>query len=233
MKNLILLAFCAITLLACQKELSLEPGGNTPINPLPPPPPGSSTNCLSCEYLPVCDGTKYVFQDSSAGVTRLDSTVLDFLADTTITNVPFKKIKDIPTNQNFYYSCTNNVFQVFSYQLTGTGGTTLSNLRLTLFKSNEPVGTRWKDEVNNAGTITEFRYVLAGKNLTRQVLGTTYTNVIQVIDTAVTIVPLIGEIPGAIRTIYYARAVGVIESNIIDVFTGSMILNRKLKSYRL
>ena len=232
MRKILPALICALMALSCQKELSEEDG----LNPPPPPPDPTPTNtiCFDCDYNPICDSTKLVYMDTTFGNASVLTFVYDLLGDTTIGGVSNKKVKELNSGQVSYFGCSNNIVKLFTYGITGVGGTSLSNITLTGVKANEPVGATWTDAINNgAGQMVEYRYTLVAKNTTRQVLDSTYSNVIYVRDTAVLIAPGLGEIPSAIKHAYYAKGIGLVEVNIEDIQTGSPGSQRKLKSYKI
>lgn len=130
-----------------------------------------------------------------------------------------------------YFSCSNNVLKIYAPSATSTGGTQLSNIIQTPLKSNEPAGTRWKDVIQVTGGSIEYRYTIIEKGITYPVLDSNYTNVIFVRDTAVSIVPLMGEIPFAVRESYYAKGIGMVKVILKDLIIGQTQMVSQLKSY--
>lgn len=237
MKKILPAFICALIALSCQKELSEEYGTlpTTPTTPTTPGTPGTPANtiCFECEYNPICDSTRLVYMDTVFGNASVLTYVYDVLGDTTIGGVANKKVKELSSGQVAYFSCSNNIVRAFFYAGTTVGGSSITNITQTAVKANEPVGATWKDIINNNGQMIEYRYTIIAKNTSRQVLDSTYSNVIYVRDTTVSIVPGIGEIPAAIRHAYYAKGIGLVEVNIEDIATGSPGSQRKLKSYKI
>lgn len=237
MKKILPVFICAIIAMSCQKEFSEETGTipTTPTTPTTPGTPGTPANivCFECEYNPICDSTKLVYMDTVFGNASVLTYIYDVLGDTTIAGVANKKVKELNSGQTAYFSCSNNIVRAFFYSGTTVGGNNISNITQTPVKANEPVGATWTDVINNNGQTIEYRYTIIAKNTTRQVLDSTYSNVIYVRDTTVLIAPGIGEIPSAIRHSYFAKGIGQVEVNIEDITTGSPGSQRKLKSYKI
>jgi hypothetical protein len=235
MKKILPVFICALIALSCQKELS-EEDGTLPTTPTTPGTPGTPANtiCFECEYAPICDSTKLVYMDTILGNASVVTNLYDVLGDTTMSGVANKKVIELNSGQIAYFSCSNNIVRAFFYSGTSTGGSTVTNITQTPVKANEPVGATWKDVVNNNnGQLVEYRYTIIAKNTTRQVLDSSYSNVIYVRDTTVLIVPGFGEIPSAVRHSYFAKGIGQVETNIEDLVTGLPISQRKLKSYKI
>ncbi|MFZ1528207.1 MAG: hypothetical protein WAT19_05630 [Ferruginibacter sp.] len=226
------LYLCLIFMVAitssCQKELSFDGAGTGPTDNLV---------CLTCDYMPMCDSTRLNYVDSMAGTGTNRSFVYDVTADTVINGAVFKKIKEVGSGQSTYMNCDGNVISNFIATGTSMGGAVITNYMQIALKANEAVGATWQDQFVVNGLTTVSRYQIIEKNITRQVFDSTYTNVIYVRDTMVTVVPLLGETILAVRKNYIARGVGLIESvsEQIDPFTGNGIpfFIRKLKSYRI
>lgn len=214
-------------LVSCQKELNFDALGSS-----------SGQGCINCEYMPVCDSSKFSFIDSMAlGSPVQRNFVYDVGSDTAVNGVIFKKIIETGTNTSTYLSCVNNTLVNFIPTPTGIGGVVINNITQTPLKANEVVNAVWQDEVQATGFSVQFRYKMIEKGTTRQVLDSTYRDVIYVRDTAVLIMPLIGELPAMVQKIYYAKGIGPIETireQIDPLFgTASLISHRKLKSYRI
>lgn len=171
------------------------------------------------------------YVDSMMGSATNLNYIYDLLADTNINAKPFKKVKELTTGAVTYFGCSNQVLQGFTYAATSVGGTTVTNIMQTVLKSNEPVGATWTDHLQANGLNIQYRYKIIEKNTTRQVFDSTYTNVIYVRDTTVAEVPLMGEMAFAVRHMYYAKGIGMIESRMEDLFMGGDMMVRKLKSY--
>ena len=228
MKNILYILLFGCLAVSCQKELSFDPNNTTtPPNDFP----NTNDSCFTCDYFPVCDSTQQNYIDSMSGTVQTRTLLYDVKTDTVVNGITFKKILNLTDNTMNYYSCTNNVLKIYAPSSTSIGGTQASNITQTPLKSNEPVGTNWKDVLQINGATFEYRYTIIEKGITRQVLDSTYNNVINVRDTAVTIVPLMGEVPFAVRNSYYARGIGLVEVRMIDLMSGQTSLVTQLKSY--
>ena len=239
MRNFLLLIISGFVLMSCQKELSFEVGSNPPPvdpgggNPGGGGGTGGSGTCFTCDYSPICDGTKLNYIDSMGGTATPFNILYDVQGDSTVAGVSRKKIKDMNSGQIAYFNCTNNVVSAYISMGITTGGNTITGITQTPLKANEPVGATWKDILINAGQTIEYRYSIIEKNITRQVMDSTYSNVIYVRDTTVLLVPVLGEMPSAVRHSWFAKGIGQVEVRMEDLFTGSTGLVRKLKSYRI
>lgn len=224
-----ILFFIAIIVfsISCQKELNFNTEDNS-----------SGLTCIECEYMPICDSSKFSFIDSTgSGSSVQRDIVYDVASDTTVSGVIFKKILESGSNTSIYLSCINNTLLNFTPTPTGIGGVILNNITRTPLKANEAVNGVWQDEVLATGFSVQVRYKIIEKGSTRQVLDSTYRDVIYVRDTTVLIMPLLGELPAFVQKVYYAKGIGPIETineQIDPLFgTTSLILHRKLKSYRI
>ncbi|RYY65917.1 MAG: hypothetical protein EOO13_16510 [Chitinophagaceae bacterium] len=238
MKNLLLLAISGLLLTSCQKELSFEtfnPPGTTPPSTNPGTPGTTPTGnvCFTCDYSPICDGTKLNYIDSMSGTATQMNILYDILGDSTVNGAPFKKIKDVTSGQVAYFNCDNNVVRAYIASGTTAGGATVTGIMQTPLKANEPVGATWKDVIINNGQTIEYRYKIIQKNITRQVMDSTYSNVIYTRDTTVLIVPMLGELPSAVRHTWFAKGIGQVEVRMEDLMSGMTIMVRKLKTYQI
>lgn len=226
MKNIFLILLCGCLAISCQKELDFGSGDITPPNDFP-----VNDTCFACDYSPICDSSQFNYIDTVNGVAQAKSFLYDVKSDTVVNAVTFKKILELNSNIMNYFSCSNNVLKIYAPSATSTGGTQLSNIIQTPLKSNEPAGTRWKDVIQVTGGSIEYRYTIIEKGITYPVLDSNYTNVIFVRDTAVSIVPLMGEIPFAVRESYYAKGIGMVKVILKDLIIGQTQMVSQLKSY--
>lgn len=241
MRNLLLIIITGLLFTSCQKELSFEdpfnPPGTptTPTTPTTPGTPGSGNGtCLTCDYLPICDNSKWEYIDTLMGTPTNVTTVLNILGDTSMNGMTWKKIKDAATGQRMYSNCNNSVAKLFTLSATSAGGNTVTNITQTPVKGNEPVGATWMDALlNQLGQQVEYRYTMVAKNTTRQVYDSTYSNVVYVRDTTVLKVTGLPEIASIVRHSYYAKGIGMIEQRTEDIGSGMIMMVRKLKKYRL
>ena len=109
--------------------------------------------------------------------------------------------------------------------------TAIAYYKFTLVKSNEPVGTTWRDVLpipNNQTEINE--YTIIAKGLTRTVAGITYNNVIQLRQEVSS--TYYGTTPYMHIDQYMAKGVGLIESISYSDFNGvsSIMVHHKLIS---
>jgi hypothetical protein len=179
------------------------------------PPPD---DCKECIYTPFCEGSWFRFKTNLSGVegfilnNNLSST------DTTINGQPYSKMNatsDNGTNvvsNSTYFNCNNGVSTVFAYTLTGLAGSTLSFIKSTPIKANEPIGTTWSEVIQNQiGQDVTFQYTILEKGISRTVLGRNYPDVIH-IELRQSIDLLGTPIEAGVSQYYYAKGVGVVET---------------------
>lgn len=229
---LIVIGFCTFILTACDKEYSTENGL------LPGSGGGSNAGaCKSCVYQPWCDGSQYTYVDTSFGGSATTSaTTMHLVADTTIDGKIFSKtVTDGGgSNNTSYHNCTNGITTVIAYSATTVGGSTVDKSVNTFLKENEAVGATWQDQnLNGSGQTIVYDYEIISKGGNRTVLGVTYNDVIHVHQTASIEVPILGNIVTAETDYYYARNIGLIESEMYESLTGTLVLHRVLQSYNI
>ncbi len=232
--------FAASLLLAasCQKEYSIEPGGNHS--------QGGNNPTDTGTYFPTTTGTTWTYQVSAGynpdtaafnhvldslgldtisgygGVAYLDSIFLgNGFPDTSFQLTMTVTGQDTLINQTTYFVLQSNLGPTLvsrsgsNYNFIGLPGVPslagLSSLKLTMLEDNQPVGTTWTDSTFLGGLATYFNFSIKAKGLTTVVNGVTYKNVIEVEYTIP--FPLPGFNGFATTTdIYFALNVGVIES---------------------
>lgn len=219
---LIVLGFAAI-FSACEKEYSTENGND--------PGTGVIGGCKSCTYQPWCDGSTYTYIDTSGGTASTRNGNIDIIGDTTIDGRVYSVT--LTNGNRSYHNCTNGVTTVIAYEST-TPGAPPEKLVNTFLQENAAVGATWSD-VNPTGTGQNiiFEYEIISKGGSRTVLGVTYNDVIHVKQISSIEVPIFGLLETSNADYYYARDIGLIESEIFDSLIGSQLLHSVLQSYNI
>ncbi len=220
------IAFLAIFLISCQKEVSLEKstgGGGA----------GSGlVACKDCIYIPMCDGTWYTYNDTLLGNAQIATDTLRFIKDTTISSLSFKKFLS-PAAQAFsYVNCNNGISRVIAYNPIGAGGTTVNKIDLTMLKANLAVNGSWTDTIDN-GTGQQVLYTstIKAKGISRTLNGQVFADVIHVyVETGIDL-PGFGFFLTNTSDYYYARGVGLVEALIEDPSSGTVLQHRVIKAY--
>lgn len=221
----VMLASIVLLFSACDKEYSTENG-------FLPGPGGGAANCKSCVYQPWCDGSTYTYIDTTFGgsATTVAST-LDITGDTTINGTVFSKTT--VEGETSYHNCTNGITTIAGFEAVAPGGP--AQLIVNVFlKENSPVGTTWQDVISTGtGQNALYDYEIISKGGSRVVLGVTYNDVIHVHQTSSIDVPILGNIVTSETDYYYARNIGLIESEVIEALGGTLVLHRVLQSYNI
>jgi len=223
---------------SCQKEYSIEPGGNHS--------QGGNNPADTGTYFPTITGTTWTYQvtagfhpDTAAfnhildslgldtiqgygGVAYLDSLFLgNGFYETSFQDSMVVTGQDTLINNLSYFVLATNLGATFvnrsggDYNFIGLLGVPslagLGTLNLTMLEDNQPQGTTWTDSTFLGGLATYFYFSIKAKGLTTVVNGVTYNNVIEVEYTIP--FPLPGFSRFATTTdIYFALNVGVIQS---------------------
>lgn len=195
---------------------------------------GVTTNCKACVYIPMCDGSVYTYVDTTtSGVTTTNQNVT-FVSDTLIDGTVYQKFIVTGSPNNPYYNCTAGVTNIVSLNVTSSG-VVVPRVDQTLLKANSPVGTTWQNSLVVSGVSIVYDWSIAEKGISRTVLGNTYPDVIRVHLSVSANVPGVGLIPSSEADYYYAKNVGLIETENIDVSSGMPMqtLHRVLQAYSI
>ncbi len=193
---------------------------------------GGVTGCKSCTYQPWCDGSVYTYIDTSGGTGTPSTSTLDIVADTTIDGKTYSKT--LSEGNYSYHNCTGGVTSLVAFNAATGGGSTVERVNTTILKENSPVGATWT-EVNPtaAGVDNVYDYEIIAKGISRTVLGVTFPDVIHVHQTLSVEVPLFGSIVVSETDYFFAKNVGLIESEIVDGLLGTQVLHRVLQTYSI
>ncbi|MEO5595506.1 MAG: hypothetical protein ABIR15_11320 [Chitinophagaceae bacterium] len=232
--KLVLYTFAAVFIFSsCQKELSFE------ITPANGTGTGTgtggatSTDCKSCVYMPVCDGTWYTFADTLGTVASIFTDTLRFSKDTTIDSKTFTKIYSPASKTYAYYNCTDGATRLIQYNTTSLAGNTISKLDITFLKANLAVGGKWQDMLTNPlGQQVIYTDSIVAKGISRTINGKTFSDVIHVsVETGVNDSSIGGYFAFSVTDYYFAKGIGLIEALISYPSTGIVIEHRAIKSY--
>ncbi len=226
-KFILVVIISGICMASCEKETSTQ-NGVLPIN--------DTAACKSCIYQPWCDGSVFVYVDSTNdgnNVTVSNKTeTLHILGDTLINGVLYSKSTN-GQNDIFYHNCTNGVTTLIEYVNTGSSGSALVPIKYTLLKSNEPVGAVWNDVNPGNGIDNLYEYKIIAKSANRTVLGIIYSDVIQVHQKISINDSVLGVVIFSESDLYFAKGIGLIDKNIIDGTVNQNVYHRVLQSYIL
>ena len=230
-----LIAIASVVLTACQKELHYDIAGTTGNGNTGGTTGGTTstaTDCKSCVYMPVCDGTAFTFADTLYTSTSVVTDTLRFVKDTTIDSKAFVKIYSPLAKSYTYYNCTDGATRLIGYNANTVGGNTITVADITFIKANLPVGGTWQDKLNNpAGQQVLYNSKIAEKGITRTINGHTFTDVIHVYVEAGIDVPIVGFTVVTTTDYYFAKNIGLIETIITDPSGGTVIEHRAVKNY--
>ncbi len=238
MKQILTLAIISsIMLSACQKEITFDssgvPGSNTGNNGGNSGGTGNtSTNCKSCSYMPVCDGSWYTFLDTLNSVPAITTDSIRFVKDTTIDSKTFVKLYSPLSNSYSYYNCTDGATRAIVYDANTFGGGTISVADIIILKANLPAGGSWTNQVvNPIGQLAKYNFTIKEKGISRTLNGKTYNDVIHVYAETGIDVPTIGFTLVSITDYYFAKNIGLIENIISQPISGAVLQHRVVKSY--
>lgn len=240
LKLLSLLAATALLLSACEKDFS-EENGDLPISNNGSGSGGSGggtggsgsiAGCKDCIYVPRCDGSVYKYIDTAAGSVTQRNYTLQFVKDTTIDSQVYQKFLGEGGNTPTYYNCTSGVSTSIIYNGASQGGTVLPYVKLTLLKANEPVGATWTSNFTDptSGLVIINTFNIVAKDITRNVNGVNYNNVIHLHMVQSAVVPGLGNQILTQNDYYIAKGIGNIESISFESFGGTQILHSILVS---
>ncbi|MBV8254612.1 MAG: hypothetical protein JO154_18570 [Chitinophaga sp.] len=191
------IGLCAFLLISCSKEMSTE----------------NDSPSSSCSYAPYTQGSSFTYLNVNQSNDSTSYT-LTVNGDTTINGNVYRKIGD---DKVFMCSgCANGIYTQIA-SILSFEGYTASDLRLTYLNDFLPVGSSWTDTIaatNNGATSTAvLQYTIMGKGGNRMVNGKGYTDVITIqTDASATVMNTILPL-GTISTSYYAKGVGLIETD--------------------
>lgn len=193
-------------------------------------PPGSTSNCKSCTYTPMCKGNKFSYNDTTYGVTSIRSNEILNILDTTIDGKLFQKL--ITDGGNSYFNCTNGESAVVGFDILTSGGNVVQKYESIMLKANAAVGTKWKTSLTNPqGQTVIQNFKIEAKGVSRSLGGFNFPDVIVVsLETGMDLPP-IGYISAGISYYYYAKGVGLVEMISIDPTSGDVFYHSVVKSY--
>ncbi len=219
--------FSMILLTSCQKELTFENSG-------PSGGGSSSSNCKSCNYFPVCNGSAYTYLDTIMGNPSERKATYTVIKDTTIDAKTF--VKYTVGDGNFsYYNCTNGESRGIAYNAIGLQGNMVDKLDIIMLKENAPVGANWiSSAINQQNQEIQFRDTIVAKNISKTVSAKNFTDVILVKVIAGINLPQPFDFFPFIQTDYYfAKNVGLIEMIATDINSATIIQHTVLKEYKI
>lgn len=218
----ITIIFCLLTIvvlqISCTKNTSDYYLNNT----------DNQAACKSCAYIPWCDSSRYIYVDSSSGITGFKTINVLFLSDTVINGVNYTTTN--LSGKIVYHNCSGNITSTIEYIQNGVASNEINTI---IMKSNEPTNAEWQSVFNANGLTNTFKYKIVAKSINRNVLGVNYNDVIQIhktlsVNTSNNTNQVITE-----EDLYYASGIGLIEDVIFDGVSGDLILHRKLQEYHL
>jgi len=217
---------------SCQKELSFETAGaggtGTGTGT------GTSTDCKSCAYMPVCNGSYYTFNDTVSTSTSVVTDTLEFIKDTTIDSKTFVKIYSPLSGTNSYYNCTDGATRIIAYDNPTIGGSTITVTDITLIKANLPVGGTWEDSlVNPAGQQVVYKDYIVAKGISVTVNGQVFNDVIHVHSQSGVVIPFVGYTAITESDYFFAKGIGPVEVLTVYSGTGIILEHRTIKSYHI
>ncbi len=195
--------------------------------------------CKDCLYYPSCVGSKYTFADTINGTPYVLVSEYISSVDTTIGGVVFQKIKSNTTpaalagNSTIYYNCSGGVTTLKAYNAVTIGGTSVVESTVRPIKENAAIGDTWTDSnpyPGVPGTTYESAFTIAEKGISRTLAGVTYNDVIHIhLETGSTT----GGVYSASSTTeyYYAKGIGLIETETTLLSTGQVRLHQVLQTY--
>ena len=236
MKKIFYLFLISVVLVSCQKELTYGTGnptvvvdttGGTGSN-------GNTTSdCKACSYFPTCNGSRYTYNDTLMGGTpTVLVDTLKFVKDTLIQGRSFQKIFSPATQTTSFYNCTNGATTVNAYNALLVSGNTLSAISVVPIRANTAVNGTWNDTITNpAGQQVIYTYTMKAKGITHVINGVTFNDVLYITCEIGITVPGFGTIITNNSNYYFAKGVGLIDSENLDFMTGMQLNRRTVKSY--
>jgi hypothetical protein len=223
MKTALIIAFTALVLTSCQKELDF----NKPLSP------AASGKCASGTYMPLTTGTNWSYV---IGSSTQASTVTILPGDTTINGFAWKRalqqgVAGQPDVMGYIRETNGNVYDFVNLPAAGVAS---GYVQRTLLKPNEPVGGSWSDTAVINGITEIFKNEIVGKGLTMQIDSLRFSNVIHVRQTVSFDFPPIFNNEVIMKADYYfAQCVGPIKSVANMMLLGQVVntVEQKIKSY--
>jgi len=212
-KTVFLALAACIAFASCKKDPVTEPAtAGTAIAPSPVVADAPS-------YFVAPNGETYTYVDTTGkGIVSTSISSKQNVGDTTIDEKTFAKVTGDGSHISNYQHSADGVTTMVTYNGT-------DKITTTVLKANEPVGTEWTDNFTNAGIPTSYKWQIAEKGISRNVMGITYANVIKVhllgtatIGTKTTTV--------ANADYFYAPNVGLIENISYNPASGATELHR-------
>jgi hypothetical protein len=196
----------------------------------------SITDCKACEYYPTCTGSVYNYSEvggklfTSITIGKPVSYTLEFIADSIINNIEYRKMK-AENDEIGFYDCADGVTTKLTY-FTNVAFPQFSSTKTTILKANEPIGGMWKDTVDLTNTQKEiYEYNILEKGTTRAVGGVLYEDIIRVRKNIFLLDNGITTNTNRYFEHYYAKGIGLIETKSINMNgNGSITFHRILTS---
>lgn len=190
-------------------------------------------DCKECSYVPMCDGQRYIYEHiTNNGTTMEVRDTLQYIKDTNINAVMFRKFRFATNNYvaNQYHTCVGNItLHAFYFNL---GGNTLTLKQSTRLNPNLSVNDHWSDSlVYSSGVATIYKNTIIEKGITRTVNGRGFSDVIHILVETTRYDPSSGIFPLDNTDYYYARGVGLIETNSTNPIFGTFRESIKIKEY--
>jgi hypothetical protein len=191
-----------------------------------------TSDCKSCIYIPTCQGSSYTYMDSVESSTQWHPRNVNFLTakDTLLDGIGFTSVHSQAGYS--YYSCSNGttIQVVYNEVPTITGDNALVAFKHIVLEANAALGAAWISNVANSyGQNYSYVYRMAEKGISRQVLDSTYSEVIHV-HTAINITSGGNTYSVGSEDFYYARNIGLIEKDSSD-YSNVIRARTCLKSY--
>ena len=233
-----------VILVGCQKEIDWSEKA-------------ANRNCISCEYLPVCDSLLYRYVDSAANrVDTLDNRMA-ILGDSTIKGKRFYKVSGFATfNTGLYANCDGGDYRLlFPLSALGINVDSLVNdlvqslglpfpippsllnipktVQTSVLKSTLPVNAAWTDTIYNLSVppllslFAGLEYKILEKGIQRKVFQKTYNNVMHVQSNIKLVSPLFNLPLNFTIDYFFAKDVGIVEVQI----SNAGVVQRTLKLY--
>ena len=229
-----LIIIASMVLTACQKQLNFDtpPTGNGTGGGGSTGGGTTSTDCKSCIYMPVCDGSWYTYTDTLATTPSVTTDTLRFVKDTTIDSKTFVKIYSPISKSTTFYNCTDGATRLITYNVGTAGGNTVSVADITFIKANLPVGGKWTDKLANPlGQEVNYNSTIVEKGISRTLNGKTYNDVIHVNTETGVNAPGFGFIATNSTDYYFAKGIGLIEALLTDASGSFVIEHKTIKAY--
>ncbi len=190
----------------------------------------TANNCKDCVYFPICNGSKYVYYDTTYGNGSLRNADITTTGDTVINGKKFTKIPS--GGATSYYNCTNGETTVVAFLAVSNNGNTLQKYQSIVLKANVAVGTAWSDSLlNPQGQTVIQNFKIVAKGISHKAGTFTFPDVIVVsLETGID-VSNIGFLQVTSSVYYYAKGVGLVEVATFDSNSGAQFYHSVIKSY--